>query len=93
MHRLMCLCFFDVAMCCVCDLLCAAVWNCFCFCVRGLVGSMCLCVLFVNYCVLFYGMFCSCCLLMWYVFACVACGVLCDVVWIVLLFLFVWVFC
>ena len=51
---------------------------------------MCLCVLFVNYCVLFYGVFCSCCLFVCYAFACVACGVLCDVVWFVfLLFLFV----
>ena len=56
---------------------------CFCVCVRGLGGSVCLCVLFVNYCVLFYVVFCSGCLCVCYVFACVACGVLCDVVWIV----------
>ena len=44
---------------------------------------MCLCVLLANYCVMFYGVFCSCCLFVRCAFACVACGVLCDVVLIV----------
>ena len=65
---------------------------CVCVCVRGLGGSMRLCVLYVNHCVLFYGVFCSWCLRVCYVFACVACGVLCDVVGIVA-FVFVWVCC
>ena len=34
---------------------------CCCVCVRGLGGSMCLCALYVNYCVRFYGVFCSWC--------------------------------
>ena len=38
---------------------------------------------FVSECVLVYVVFCSWCLCVRYVFACVACGVLCDVVWIV----------
>ena len=42
---------------------------------------MCLCVLFARYCVLFYGVFCSWCLCVCYVFAWCACGVLCYSVW------------
>ena len=42
---------------------------------------MCLCALFVNYCVMFvYGVFRSWCVCVCDVFACVACGVLRDVV-------------
>ena len=48
-------------------------------------GVQCVsCALFVDYGVLFYGVFCSWCLCVCYVFACVACGVLCDVVLVVL---------
>ena len=53
---------------------------CVCVSVRGLGGSMCLCVSFQSYCVLFYEVFCSWCPCVCYVFACCACGVLCDVV-------------
>ena len=44
---------------------------------------------FKNYGVLFYGVFCSWCPCVCYVFAVCACGVLCDVVW----FVFVVFFC
>ena len=45
-----------------------------------------LCVLCVNYGVLIYGVFCSCCLFVCYAFACVARGVSCDFVLLFLLF-------
>ena len=47
----------------------------------GFWGSTCLCVLFVDYRVLFYGVLCMCCFFVCCAFAGVACGVLCDVVW------------
>ena len=111
---------------CVCfvrDLLCEVVWfaSCVCLClrvcvcVRGLGGSMCLCALYVNYCVRFYGVVCRgvclsvmclrvvcgvlydggwmlfcCCSLCWCfvnMFVWCSYGLLCAVVWIVLVLL------
>ena len=56
---------------------------CLCAHLKVFVFLMCQRDVFVMCCVLCcYGVFCWCCLLVCYAFAYVACGVLCDVVWI-----------